>query len=137
MAVSAVNVGMGMGRALIGSSPPSALMFSRDQSGEWSWVWEESLWPASWRSRAEPWRRSEQGALWSRLVQLPSVGAVRGVSKGERSEAECREPCTSREHRSSEEQLWSGRSATSDTMREALSTEAAGPGHHTAHVSAG
>src|SRR4029434_7592751 len=34
------------------------------------------------------------------------------------------EPCTSREQRSSDEQLGSGRSASSDTIRDALSTEA-------------
>lgn len=61
------------------------------------------------------------------------MGPVLGAPQGERSEGERRDPCTSREQRSSEEQLWSGSSANSDTIREALSTEAAGGGHRSPH----
>lgn len=95
------------------SSFSGTLTTSGDNWGEWSF--ESCV-----RSRrAGVCRLREEWVLWSRLVQLPSIGTICKVPYGEESE-----PCTSREHRSSEEQLWSGMSAVSDTIREALSTEA-------------
>lgn len=48
------------------------------------------------------WLREESRVQSSRLVQLPSIGAVWSVPYGDESE-----PWTSREHKSSEEQVWS------------------------------
>ncbi len=103
-----------MGLTPVISSFSGTLIASGDSWGEWGL---DSL----WSSRAGVCHLREEWVLWSRLVQLPSVATMRKVPYGEESE-----PCTSREHRSSEEQLWSGMSAVSDTTREALSTEAMG-----------
>ena len=100
------------------SSLSWASIFSGERAAE-SWAMDDSLWSGQAGDRAS--RHTEERTLGSRLVQLPLAGAVRSVPYGEESE-----PCTSREHRSSEEQLRSGMSASSDTMREALSTDAVG-----------
>lgn len=89
------------------SSFSDATMLSREQVTE-SCVTEDSLW-----SRLA-WERARERVLCSGLVQL-----VQSVVYGDKSE-----PWTSREHKSSEEQLWSGTSADSDTMSDGLSTDA-------------
>lgn len=88
-----------MGLTPVISSFSGTLTASGDNCGEWgfeSCMTEDSL----RSSRAGVCRLREEWVLCSRLVQLPSVGTTRKVPYGEESE-----PCTSREHRSSEEQL--------------------------------
>lgn len=103
--------------ARVSSLSWASSMFSGEHTAD-SWATEDSLWSRQAGERVS--RSMEERTLGSKLVQLPSVEAIRSAPYGTESE-----PCTSREHRSSEEQLWSGTSASSDTISEALSTDAA------------